>query len=231
MKLLGLEIANKTDILAFTAFVLSLISVVYQVGNFLLGPEIILADPRQVVLYFTPTPDADERHLTFISALAYVNRGNAGNNGVVMEERIGFSMNGKDYIFTWHGFVLMTSQPMLIASNESDKRRIRIKEIKTAGPFVIPGSGAEAHETRFAARFENDFINEKMVLDYFKEVLQGKKESKWLISFYAETLNDGSKSAICEITMTARYVGQLLDRDQGWAVINCNRDRNLKRLR
>lgn len=232
MKLFGLEIANKTDILAFTAFLLSVISILHQAYNFLRGPEVTLANLRQVVLYFIRTPDADERHLTFISSFAYVNSGAVENNAVVMEERIGFSMNQKNYIFTWHGFVQMNSQPALIGLNGPDKRTLQIEEIKTAGPFVIRGSGAEAHETRFAARLNDDFVDEKEVVNHFKDALKGS-EVKWPISFYAETLNDCRislhakgfkdcrKSATCEITMTWRFMQQLLKR--GWTIINCNR--------
>lgn len=180
MRFLGIDISRKTDILAFAAFLLSLSSIAYQIFVFFAGPKVTLAKPRQVVVLMHPAPDTKERYLTFISTLAYVNSGQLGKNAVVMQEDVSFSLEGETYNYTWNQFGLLAFV--------SDSRKIKFDTSRAAGPFVVPAGGAEAHETLFAARKNEEFIDQKDIKRVFESALMGKKLI-WKLRFNAETLN------------------------------------------
>jgi hypothetical protein len=222
IRFLGIEIERKTDVLAFAAFLLSLSSIVYQIVVFLTGPQVTLAKPRQVVAYMHAAPDTNERYLTLISTLAYVNSGQSQNSAVVMKESISFTLGERlePYVYTWHEFVsLKFAAPSLKADNP-ENRKIELVNLQTAAPFVVPGGGAEAHETLFAARFDKDFIYQKSIVRAFERASMGESFT-WKLRFHAETLNDGLKEAECEVIITPRFMEQLTSLKLGWTVLNC----------
>lgn len=218
IRFLGIEIERKTDILAFAAFLISLSSIIYQISVFFSGPQVTLAKPRQVVLYMLPAPDAKEHRLILISTVAYVNKGQTGNNAVVLQESVSFSLEGKPYVYTWHQFVSLAMVPTPATTDTPDGRKIEIVQSRTAAPFVVPGGGAEAHETLFAARFDEDFVDQEAIVRAFERALTGESFI-WKIHFHAETLNDGDKTEECEVTITPRFAQRL--KKMGWVELNC----------
>jgi hypothetical protein len=219
IRFLGIEVERKTDILAFAAFLLSLSSILYQIAVFFRGPQVTLAKPRQVVIYMHAAPDAKERYLTPVSTVAYVNSGQSGNNAVVLEESVSFTLEGKQHVYTWHAFVSLAFISSSAIDTSAD-RKIKFVQERTAAPFVVPGGGAEAHETWFAARFDEDFVGQGEIVRAFESALTGGSLI-WKIRFHTETLNDGRKTAECEVTITPRFAQQIISHDIGWSVLNC----------
>ena len=221
IRFLGIEVERKTSILALAAFLLSLSSIGYQIFSFLKGPEVTLAKSRQVIIYMYPAADTSERFLTLVTTLAYVNNGQPGNNAVVMEERVSFALDGKEYKYNWHEFVSITLLPRAGTPDTRGERGIDLGQTRTSSPFVVAAGGAEAHETWFAPRFDDQFVGREAVVRALESALKGG-HLLWKFQFYAETLNDGTKTADCEITISARLAQQILSQELGWAALNCN---------
>ena len=159
-----------------------------------------------------PAPDTKERYLTLISTLAYVNSGRIGKNAVVMQEDVSFSLEEKTYNYTWHQFGSLKFVP--------DSRKIEFDKSRTAGPFVVPAGGAEAHETLFAARKTEEFVDQKAITRAFESALMGKKLI-WKLRFNAETLNGDDHTKECEVTITSRLAQQLISEELGFTALNC----------
>lgn len=219
IRILGIEIVTKTDILAFTAFLLSLSGIAYQLILFFRGPEVTLAKPRQVTIYMHPAHDSNKRYFTIISTLAYVNSGQSGNNAVVMQESVSFSLGGKQFEYTWHQFVTLSFVNPLETKKE-DSRKIEFINPQTAAPFVVPGGGAASHETWFAARLDDDFIDHKSVARALETAATGNNIA-WKFRFKSETLNDGNKMEDCEVTITPRLALQIKKQIPGWTLLTC----------
>jgi hypothetical protein len=220
MKVLGLEVATKTDILALAAFLISLTTASYQLFSFLAGPQVIIAHPRQVLLYFSATADSPDKQLNIISTLSYVNRANSGNNAVVLDERVKFSLGDTNYVYSWHEFVVTRFQESQLEWHLEGERRLMIDGAQTAGPFVVNGGGATSHETLFAPRHSGEFIHYGVLAEEFMLALRGEALTI-RFEFIADTLNDGQKIAACEILINERFANQILSDLQGWSFINC----------
>ena len=206
--------------LAFAAFLLSLGSVFYQLAVFLRGADVMLATPRQVAALLLPVPDSDERYLALATTLAYVNDGAPGQDDVVVEETVTFELDGEAYRYDWHEFVTLgfgigTGAP-------TSRVTLEVTDERTAAPFVVPGGGAAAHETLFAARFDPEFIDAVEVERGFRAALGGAS-LEWPLRFQAMTLAGETEPAHCVVTMTPKLAGQLLSRKQGWVLLNCRR--------
>lgn len=219
MRFFGIEIERKTDILAFTAFLLSLGGISYQIVTFIRGPDVTLAKPQQVVVYMYPMRDSKTEYLTLISPVAYVNRGHSQNNALVMKESVSFVLKGEQKNYVWHQFVSVSTSSESGVEGMKTNSKIEIRETQLAAPFVVPGSGAVSHYTWFAARYDGEYLKKKDFLQTFEKVRQGT-DINWTIEFHSETLNDGNKMSICEVTLTPRLMENI--QRFNWVAINCN---------
>lgn len=94
LKLFGIEIERKTDILAAAAFLLSTGSILFQIALFFRGPEVIREDLDSFTLYFEKgtLPDRSESLLlNIITADIYMNKGTPGYDDVIREEYVTLS--------------------------------------------------------------------------------------------------------------------------------------------
>ena len=212
IRILGIEISRKTDILAFAAFLLSLSTVVVQTIVFFAGPEVTFDKPRQVVILMASTSDTKERYLTLVSSLAYVNRGKIGKNAVVMREQVSFSFEEETYHYIWKQFGTLEFP--------TDSRKIKFVQSRVAAPFVVPARGAEAHETLFTPRRHENFIYQEAITRVFESVRRGK-DYIWKVHFHIEILNDKDQTEECQVLITPRLANNIISKELGFAALNC----------
>lgn len=160
MKFIGLEIQNKTDILAFTAFLISLLSISYNVKTFLSGARIELIEPSSAVLIATASPATKDAVLTAIVRYSYVNTGETGYSALIDRETARFTPPGlEELTLTWHVFVVTTTEDAI--ERLGGKLIPRIES--SAAPFVLSGGGSTSHETFLAPQKNHiavsDFVN------------------------------------------------------------------------
>lgn len=87
MKILGIEIERKTDILAMAAFLISAGSLISQLAQIMQGPEVKLDGPRQIALLFKPSSDG-HNHLHAITNHHYINKGAPGHDDILKSESL-----------------------------------------------------------------------------------------------------------------------------------------------
>lgn len=135
-RFLGIEIAKKTDILAATAFVISVTGLGYQLYGFATTPRIVEFPPEQVLFF------ADSGFVHAGAQLGYFNTGKEGKTAVVKLQRLLFTLQGKTYELKWQSFESFSSAgDQLVRSNT-----------RPAIPTVIKAGEGMANETHFAPR-------------------------------------------------------------------------------
>lgn len=143
-----IEIERKTNVLALTSFLLSLIAIGHQFYGYLRGAKVELFAPSVVVLstYDHGRSGHPERYLSIEANMTYVNRGQLGHNDVLRLEAVEFvGPGGKDVRLTWMEFLEGS------AADPADPDRKIEAAVKPAGPRVIAARDAISHETRFVA--------------------------------------------------------------------------------
>ena len=165
MRLFGLEINRKTDVLAVTAFLISVVSLSYSFRLFLQGAEMVLFQPTSLIIaaanYTRDDGGAngDDRYLVFITRFAYSNKGAVGYSGLVLGEYLDFrlskrgpnaSRSEESELLThdWHAFVATTTKDGVFSVSSEMTPEFKSE----AAPFVLAGGSSLSHETYFAAR-------------------------------------------------------------------------------
>lgn len=139
MKILGLYIERKTDILAFAAFLIALGSVLFQISAYVRGPSVRLFTPEQILISAHKFPN-DKTYVRFGARMAYVNTGQVGYNATIRREVLRYTLGDQTYIQTWQRF---------IASDFDEEGHLELKDQGVAVPFPVNASSSLSHETHF----------------------------------------------------------------------------------
>lgn len=127
MKILGLEIERKTDFLAFAAFILSMLTVFYQVGVHLIGPDGRILKPEGATLMqFEP-----KEGVSYVSVLAPVSILNASGSPEPLLVRnliVTLDYADKKTKWEWH---------RRVEGVEAKPNRIEFGNAYTVGPFAV----------------------------------------------------------------------------------------------
>jgi len=186
MKLLGiLEIENRTDILAFAAFLMSLLSVGYTIKTFLVGSNVILFRPNSVIFVAVKYHNLSDPYIATIANFSYSNDGDRGYSSIVMRESVEFTVNGNVIEQDWHAFVATTTQQGIF--NLSGEIVPVFKD--AAAPFVLDGGNSQSHETFMASRtvacvtnqdgcdVDRAFVTVENFTRHFKRLREGSQET------------------------------------------------------
>jgi len=87
VKILGIEIERRTDVLAMAAFLISAGSLIGQLAQIMRGPEVKLDGPRQIALMFKSSAD-NRRYLNAITNHHYINKGAPGHDDIIKSESL-----------------------------------------------------------------------------------------------------------------------------------------------
>lgn len=209
LKLLGIEIARKTDVLALAAFMLSVGGVIAQAYIFLSGPVVVLFGPEQVLImrheYAGGRP-----YLRLAARMAYVNKGRNGKD-VVMQETIGYKLGDK--------FYEQRGQDYTASSAEQDKLSMNRKG--DALPVALDSGGADAHETWFAPRTTHkpgmQPYHNFLPWEAFMSELEKQKELEFELSF--RSYGGGKDKVTCRVVVDDALRANLAKK--GWSAPAC----------
>jgi|GEM_PF-2129255 len=142
---LGLQVARKTEIIALSAFSLSISTLLWQIINYTVGPVVRLFPTDQIVITATDklgrNYSGQDNLLALIATMAYVNGGDTGHNSVIRREYLDFSMGDRRVQHRWYEF----------GSSDIQNGNLTFKRDSEAHPFAVNAGSAVSHETLFAA--------------------------------------------------------------------------------
>lgn len=139
IKIFGIEIERRTDILAFAAFVISVGSLLAQAANFVKGPDILLESSKQILFKSQKYPDGKE-YIRLSARMVYLNKGSPGYDDITKMETATVTIGKKS-------FNLMAQE--YIDSSYKDGQFI-ITKLSDADPVQIKSGSVVTHETYFA---------------------------------------------------------------------------------
>ena len=214
MKFFKIEISNKTDILAFAAFLLALGSVVYQTIGFFRGPDINLFPPEQILINSENYPGSGI-YARFSAPISYVNKGQVGHNGVIRREKLIFYLGAKRYEQVWQTFESFDLKDgELIKQYKSD-----------AHPVPVNAGSSISHETYFAPRAircpaDNPECDKwKYYLEWSVFINELEKIQQLEFIFHSETFENEKLEEKCTIDIDKALIERLnIDK---WAAPSC----------
>ena len=140
VSLFGFVIVTKSDLLAAAAFLLSLITVVYQFSSWVRGPAPSVYPPDVMYVFFDQY--ANNRTIVrFAAQLSFVNTAEAGHDAIVRD--ITLQESAKDDLSIkqqWLSFVTI----------QRDRTRLMVVPKEAAHPFPIIAGGAMSNTVSFA---------------------------------------------------------------------------------
>lgn len=217
-----IEIDKKTNILALTSFLLSLLAIGHQAFDYFSGARVELFPPSVVTLtkHDYRTNGVEDSYLVIEAPMTYANRGQVGYNDVVKRETVSFiGPTGKKVTFV--GFTYFNS-----IENESNPDKLVYTEQRGAYPTLVPARSGISHETRFVP-FNEDCrgksgCNERQNFIEFKDALAFLKKQKMLeLQFNAELIS-GNEPRVTRCTLTNISYGANELWSKGWIALNCN---------
>lgn len=229
LKLFGIQIERKTDILAFAAFLISLGSVFYQLQVYLEGPDVVAFPPNQILLTTAAhekgqPDDPAGQYLRVIARMAYVNNGQAGFNAVILNEQVSFELEGRD--------IEMRSQKYVSTWSESTEFVIEV--LGPVRPHSIAGGNTFANEVVFAPRSVqcqqpgcDRAVNYVLlgvlieeIRDYFKqgEALQYMPKR---FNFVTEVVGEADVVLACTVYFSRKDAERLANPAKGWVAPSC----------
>ena len=166
MKILGLEIESKTDILAASAFVLSLGGLVAQAAIIVKGPHVILEGPDQVLLHAYDY-GSGHRYVSLAATSTYVNTGTPSFGDVLRSESASLLVEGKRFEFMPISFVDVDSKAgKLNIIRESAWKPVKLAsgDVETITTLFVPRPGEGGNSSSFITLPQLLALLEKMSL-------------------------------------------------------------------
>lgn len=211
--------------MAVVALILSLAGGLFQIYVYLIGAEVMLFPPDQIVLTCynykqkensglenTCTPNS---FLRLGARMAYVNKGQTGYSAVILKETVQFNLSGKEFVHQWQEFGPFDRQGKLLKFNyKSD-----------AHPQSVDGGSAISRETFFAPHHIDCFqkgaqckTNKNFIkFQNFEKLSAGCDQLKF--AFASKTLGDGDKETICKIRWSPTLREKM--KEKGWIAPSC----------
>lgn len=208
LKIFGIEVERKTDILAFAAFVISIGSLVAQTINLIKGPEFIFEKPRQVLITSHLYPDG-HAYTRISSKLVYLNKGSPGYDDITKTEEATIYVGEKK--------IRLVGQEYVDTSVKG--KDVIITKISDADPVQVKSGGVVVHETYFAPwpEKEGELTSNFVEFNKFVSWLKGRETIR--VEFKTETFEGGVKTQTCRL-VTKEFLNHL--EEKGWSAPVCN---------
>lgn len=149
-----LEVKRTTDVLAFVAFILSVIGLLSQLKDYFRGAEVALFATDQVDIGSTPTWqqffENNDDFVLFGAGMSYVNSAAAGYNAAIRREYLRFTVDGIVYQYAAHDYV----------STAVTGGQFKVEKKGDAGPFSLSAGTAVTHEVLFLPRVLQCDVND-----------------------------------------------------------------------
>jgi hypothetical protein len=227
-RIFWLLVENKTDILAFSAFILALSGMIFQAFFYFRGAKVVLFPPPQVLIKtFSKTVDGKEiKYVNFIARMAYVNAGTEGHNAIMKDEWIKFSIGGQNHIQRLQYFVTLSESQCEQDKPKSPSCQEKLNIVHSnALPEPIMAGNSLAHETEFMPRTRRCLEANKPCERYYNFLewnafLEGlSKTEHFEIEIGADFYGENTKSAKCSISVNEDLI-EILKRKE-WSAPSC----------
>lgn len=136
---LGFVIVTKADLLAAAAFLLSLISIFYQLSSWIEGPSPSVYPPDLVYVFFDKYAN-NRTVVRFASQLSFVNTADAGHDAVVRDISLEAAATDLNTTQEWLSFVTV----------QRDGTKMLVTPKEAAHPFPVVAGGAASYTVSFA---------------------------------------------------------------------------------
>lgn len=207
IKILGIEIERKTDILAFVAFLISISSLVTQTANLIKGPEVNLEPPTQILINSHKYPD-DKSYIRISAKLTYLNTGSPGYDDNIKSEKVSFSIQNRE--------ITLIGQEYIESSVEN--KTLKIERKSDAVPVQIKSGTVVSHETYFApwpSNIDDAASNFQEFSDFLKQI---KTKEELNIKITSTTFGGKTITANCRL-MTNDFIKHL--ETKSWSAPIC----------
>jgi hypothetical protein len=140
----GLVVVRRTDLLAATAFILSLSTIFYQLWLFVRGANPVMYPPDTLYVFF-------DKYANGVTAtrvagqLSFTNSGDVGHNAIIRDVAATVKVGARSIEENWLSFAMPKRQ--------GTELEFDIKE--TAHPVVVNGGGASSYMVTFSPRVKD----------------------------------------------------------------------------
>lgn len=141
------KVTYEASVFALVTFAISMVSLGWQVVNYLQGAKIRIIPPDQIVIGSSKSVDFASRdqgqYVHFIVRMSYVNEGATGFNATMRRERIIVKLDGyPPFEQRWYRFVVHD----VTGPTGSD---LKVDKVSDARAFPVVAGNAETHATVF----------------------------------------------------------------------------------
>lgn len=215
LRLFGLSLDLKVNVIALIAFVLSTGSIVLQGVQILRGPQVVMSNGERVNFVRRTHPAQPETPYLVINArLDYVNTGAVGRDAIVSSERLEIQFGDlAPYEYRWLHFELFVP-------DESGGPKVLTEDV--AHSFLVPGGGAETHQTTFVAFRDASVRNADakaapvLWVDFLRLI---ETERPITLKFFAVDRRGNAYETVCTVVLTDPLLEAL--RKNHWATALC----------
>jgi len=220
-KLGPLSISRTTDILAFVAFILSVIGLIAELRDYVRGPDIVLLPPEQIVIGNSSKlgQNFGSDVVVITATMSYVNVAPPGFNAAIGKEYLRFTFDGREYQYFGHEFGTV--------GYDSEKKKDRYVKKEDFGPFAVNAGSAVSHETLFVPHpIRCDHGDQKckrrlpmLLWDKFKKDMARNTEIE--ITLVADVYGKTTTLARCKAVLDKYDIPALADDDKQVRGPNC----------
>jgi len=223
MNFWGIEIEKKTDILALTAFILSLIAAIVPVISWIRGPNIELIKPSSITLNTHTYPGDSTKYLSISVPFAYINTGTKDYSAIIEEELLQFHLNESMIDFNW----------LYFTHTNNDDKSLKFNNLEPASPVAIYAGQSHFHETVFYPRaihnpelLTSDDSNFVKIEDFVSYILEStNNENPNFVNFPINVSISIRGDEDIKITLVCYIYNddiiKLLNEKIGWTVVSC----------
>jgi hypothetical protein len=143
----GFAITYETSLLTLITFTISIATLVWQIVNYLEGPQVKLITPAQITIApsgLVQFPNRDGGPFVhFIADMGYVNEASAGYNATIRTERLRITVAGAPtFEYAWY---------YTVVSDAGGPQGLSLVVTKKAPshPLPLPAGSSQSHETLF----------------------------------------------------------------------------------
>lgn len=189
------NIERTTDILALTAFLLSVLTLTPQVAKFFDKSNIIVYLPDHITIVSHDFSNSIRDRVRFAVSLTYENKGNPRYSDVIKKEFARMEIFGKDNVATYD---FIWSENISINDNPDDQTKLVIQTLSQSAPAKVAGGEIITHLTYFTPCP----LNRKNYLKWeeFIKLTNKSKKIKFTIGF--STFGGETKSIACMMKLS-----------------------------
>jgi len=206
VRILGIHVESRTDVAAFVALVLSVSSLAMQFWDHLVGSQLTLLGPRQVIFRVSTSADGID-FVDAVSRQTYVNDGAPGYSEVVLGEAA----------YVGIGSATFRLRTLNVVSPRRDGDQLELAQAEDFLPFLVDGRSLRSHYTRFVSE-PKDTEDPYLTYERFVEAVGATKRIHYRVRYEGrEGLSDPQH---CEVDAADVLVH--VD-SKGWAALPCQR--------